>query len=318
MRAPFGASGPAAPGPAPRRGFAALLFRGGRAVFGWCRLGPCGALLPFSGGAVFGWGSPLRPPPAAPAGGSGGPRPDGASPGPRGSPASHTSARVPARPGRYPVGVFRPGSLSVNCQPGFRPLPGARSICGLAGALCSLRVAPPGPTRPVCSPRPCCLHGFFQGALDIRPVPWYAEFPRPVPLLRGPPLPGCPWTARKPLGLIDQAAFSMRSALASAAPCRSLILVMSPPNATKPLSFCCVRTKSKYIPAANSEPSFPCCASGSVRQQNNGFVSFGSSEPPPSDIILHHAAPSVKPFSGRAWPGGGLPWRKGSCRPWHR
>lgn len=61
------------------------------------------------------------------------------------------------------------------------------------------------------SPRRAALTGRFPGncpaGLDFRPVPWYAEFPRPVPLLRGPPLPGCPWTARKPLGLIDQAAF---------------------------------------------------------------------------------------------------------------
>ena len=41
-RPPFGASGPAAPGPAPRRGFAALLSRGGRAVFRLVRFGSLG------------------------------------------------------------------------------------------------------------------------------------------------------------------------------------------------------------------------------------------------------------------------------------
>lgn len=73
------ASGPAAPRGAPRRPVGRLFpLRGPRV--GWLRGPACRALLRLSGGAVFGWGSPLRPPPAAPAGGSGGPRPEGAPP----------------------------------------------------------------------------------------------------------------------------------------------------------------------------------------------------------------------------------------------
>lgn len=51
-----------------------------------------------------------------------------------------------------------------------------------------MRCSPPALTRPV---REFCPVG-----LDIPGPSWYVGEARPVPLLRGPPLAGCPWTAR--------------------------------------------------------------------------------------------------------------------------
>ena len=47
------------------------------------------------------------------------------------------------------------------------------------------------------------------------------------------------------------------------------------PNATKPLSFCCVRTKSNKYPYCKERTLVTLCISGSMLQQNFGFVSFG-------------------------------------------
>lgn len=57
-----------------------------------------------------------------------------------------------------------------------------------------MRCSPPALTRPV---REFCPVG-----LDIPGPAWYVGIPVPVPLLWGPPLAGCPWTARKPLNLL--------------------------------------------------------------------------------------------------------------------
>lgn len=135
LRAPCGASGPAAPRGAPRRPLAAFFpLRGPRV--GWLRGPACRALLAASGGLRFPWvrcallglrrargrwrgsahrwlaqarfrGSPLRPPPAAPAGGSGSPRPDGAPPRLRRAPEG-LPPRTPLR--RGPPAAGGPGA----------------------------------------------------------------------------------------------------------------------------------------------------------------------------------------------------------------
>lgn len=95
LRLARAASGPGAPRGAPRRGLWAALFFSGGPRFAARGLAAC---CPLSRLLCGSWGSPLRPPPAAPAGGSGSARPAALA----GSRFSRPCLPCPPRRGRAP------------------------------------------------------------------------------------------------------------------------------------------------------------------------------------------------------------------------
>ena len=228
--------------------------------------------------------SPAPPRPAAPAGGSGEheARNGWASP-PAAWPALlAVLLRHPPRPGRPGARAFGAvdnpeivnRGLHVACEPPFSPaalpLSGFRQGCPSAHRLSRFRDRKCGLDL---AGREICPAG-----LTFRPGRGTLYWRGPFRSFGGRPFRGVRGR-QKPLGLSTRRLFlcfaHFRDPLSPPPPFVHLILSrQSAPNATKPLSFCCVRWLS------NSR----CCAAnayGPAGPQNNGFISFGAVLPPP-------------------------------------
>ena len=159
-----------------------------------CAPAPARACSAFLWPLWWSWGSPLRPPaPPPPLGAPGGPVPV-----PGGLRAPRSEGRVSRDPLAGPPGAeigHRCAIFGVVDSPKIvnRPQPAAVSDHFTAarqgqgkrtGAVPKCR-AGAALTRPVLEFRPA--------GLDFPRPLWYSGVPRPVPLLRGPPLAGCPW-----------------------------------------------------------------------------------------------------------------------------
>lgn len=157
----------------------------------------------------------------------------------------------------------------------------------------------------------------------------------PSTLLRGLLLWGYP-CAGKSRSVKDWAAFFMpfrrpqpgRKRDPHRAPAASVLLIhrpsIRPSNATKPLSFCCVRSAQRKTgrgpdrTAALPPRRLRRLRARARSQQSYGFVSFEVLLSTSFDTILPSAAAFVKPFSGPLRAACVALAHRAACPPWHR
>ena len=162
----------------------------------------------------------------------------------------------------------------------------------------------------------------------------YTDFPRPCTLLRGLLLWGYPCAGKAAQSMTERLFLCparpqpSRKREPHRAPAASVLLIhrpsVRPSNATKPLSFCCVRSAQRKTgrgpdrTAALPPRHLRRLRARARSQQSYGFVSFEVLLSTSFDTILPSAAAFVKPFSGPQRAACVVLARRAACPPWHR